>query len=226
MVIISTYLPRERAQKVGLEKLSEYELIALVFRTGTAKKDVLSVSKELLKGIEGIEGLGTVTLAKLCQYSGVGESKAYSLLAGLELGKRLFQVSVRGNSYQLTSPKDCVGYFSKEFKFYQQECFVVVFLSTKNRVIGYKEVYRGGLNAVNVHPREIFKAAIEVAAASIILFHNHPSGDPNPSKADFEATDMLIKAAKIIGIPILDHVVVAGDAYVSFRELGYFEKCC
>lgn len=218
------YLPRERARKHGLHNLSDYELVALVFRTGMIKQDVLTCSKELLKDIKGLAALGDISVQRLCEFPGIGESKAYALLAGIELGKRIYQYEKGSEVMQLRTPNDCVLYFSKEFKFYHHESFVVIFLNTKNMVIGYREVYKGGLNTINVHPREIFRAAIEYAAAAIILVHNHPSGDPKPSKADIETTKVIAEAGTMVGIPVLDHLIIGAERYCSMKESGYFDE--
>ena len=215
------YLPRERLRQKGVEVLSDYELLALLFRTGTKEQDVLEMSKNVLKDIGGCDGLGAgVSLQRLCTIRGIGEGKASAILAAIELGKRVYQSSNKKSIFQITNPADCFGYFKAELKYLKQEVFIVVLLDTKNQIIRWREVYRGGLQNVEVHPREIFKAALEVSAAGMILIHNHPSGDPVPSRADIHTTKILVAAGELMGVPILDHIIIAGETYKSLKASG------
>lgn len=214
------YLPRERAKMKGIGVLSDYELLALIFRTGTTKKDVLEISKDVLKHVKTLSNLATVTRSKLCEVEGIGDSKALGLLASIELGKRIYQNQSESVLLQISSPSDCVSYFNTELKFNHQEVFIVIFLNAKNNVLSYEEIYKGGLTTIQIHPREVFRAAIEQSAAGIILLHNHPSGDPTPSTADIETTKILIEAGEIIGVPILDHIIIGRDSYESLKSYG------
>lgn len=218
MIVI--YLPRERAREKGIHVLSDYELLALVFRTGTKNRDVLDVAKDILKYIGGIEGLGHATCEKLCCVPGVGESKAYSLLACVEISKRIYQSEKSRDLFQIASPDDCYSFFQAELKFLKQEVFIVILLNAKNQIIEYREIYRGGLHHVEVHPREIFKVALEVSAAGIILLHNHPSGDATPSQADLLTTRILIENGEMIGVPIIDHIIIGNETFASLKAMG------
>lgn len=214
----TTYLPRERARTKGVQILTDYELLALILRTGAPNQDVLMCAKEVLIQHGNVTQLGATTMKRLCKTNGIGESKALAILAAIELGKRVYQHAVLNEDIQVGSPLDCVNYFCQEFRFYQQEVFVVILLNTKNKIINYHEVYKGGLHDVVVHPREIFHYAIEASAAAIILAHNHPSGDPKPSQADIETTSKICEAGLILGIPVLDHVIIGHDSYYSLKE--------
>jgi len=217
-----SYLPRERAQKVGVKMLADYELLALLLGTGSKNRDVLECAKAVLQQFGTVQEIGKASMQQLEKIQGIGMSKAISILAAIELGRRTYKTRDQ-NVVSITSPRDCVAFFEKDFSFHYQECFMCLFLNTKNQVIIHKEIYRGGLHTINVHPREIFRSAIEVSAAALILIHNHPSGDPNPSAADIQTTKNLLVAADTIGIPILDHVIIGEGEFVSLKEKGYAE---
>jgi DNA repair protein radc len=217
------YLPRERANKFGISALSDYELIALLFRTGSKQKDVISCAKEVLGEIGDIKELGNVSAQRLCSIDGVGKSKAYALLAAVEIAKRMQQANTKLIGKKLSTPTSCVEYFYEELKFRHQESLYAIFLTAKNYVISYKEIFRGGLHAISVHPREIFRAAVENSAAAIIVLHNHPSGNTEPSDADFEATKAILNAGNVVGIPLLDHLIIGKNNFYSFREAGYIK---
>lgn len=216
----ATYLPRERVKKDGIHVLSDYELLALILKTGSKGIDVIACAKNVLEHIEGIRHLGHATIERLCHVNGIGESKAIALLAAIELGKRVMQAKYDIIMQTISNPIECVEYFCQEFKYAYQERLVTIFLNTKNQVLNHKEIFRGGLQDVVVHPREIFRMAVEISAASIILLHNHPSGDPKPSAADIQATNTLVQAGSIMGIPIIDHIIIAGDDFCSLKQIG------
>jgi len=216
------YLPRERAQLVGLKALADYELLAIILRTGIKGRDVLACARDLLETVQTVQGLLQYSSQQLEALPGLGASKAITLLAAIELGRRVYQTQA-DNKRQIKSPEDCVAYFNHEFVFDHQESFVCLFLNAKNQAIGHKEIYRGGLQTIIVHPREVFRAAIEVSAAAIILVHNHPSGDSGPSRSDLQTTRELLNAAKIVEIPILDHIILGKREHTSLKEEAYVD---
>jgi len=218
------YFPRERAQIVGVKALADYELLAILLRTGVKGKDVLECAKTLLQKSVSLQNLVQYSIPQLEKVSGVGPSKAITILAAIELGRRVYKTQ-DDTKFQITCPYDCVAYFNHEFVFYYQEAFVCLLLNGRNQVIGHKEIYRGGLQTIIVHPREVFRSAIEVSAAAIILVHNHPSGDSGPSVADLKTTRELLDAAKIVGIPILDHIILGKAEYTSLKEDAYVDFC-
>lgn len=215
-----TYLPRERAKIVGIKALADYELLAILLRTGIKGKDVLECAKMMLHACGNVQAIGGLSIQQLEKMAGVGASKAIGILAAIELGRRVHK-ETNEQLFTITCPEDCVTYFNYDFVFQYQESFLCLLLNVKNQVIAHKEIYRGGLQTILVHPREVFRAAIEVSAAALILLHNHPSGNAEPSQADLQTTNELLAAADIIGIPILDHIIIGKGEYVSLKERQY-----
>lgn len=169
--------PRERLLKDGPDALSNQELIAILLRTGTKLESVLQLSARLLQHFEGLRGLKEATIEELKEVKGIGVTKAIEIMATLEMGKRVNRLQYN-DRYAIRSPKDGAQYVMEEMRFLSQEHFVCLYLNTKNQVIHQKTVFIGSLNASIVHPREVYKEALKRSAASIICFHNHPSGDP------------------------------------------------
>lgn len=212
--------PRERLLKEGAQTLSNQELIAIILRTGTVNESVLQVSQRLLRQFEGLKLLKDASVEELTKIKGIGKAKAVQLMASIELGKRFGRLNM-DETYTIHSPEDGANYVMEDMRFLQQEHFVSLYLDTKNKVIHKQTVFVGSLNASIVHPREVFKEGLRRSAASIICFHNHPSGDPTPSREDIEVTKRLVEAGKIIGIDVLDHIVIGDRNYVSLKEKGY-----
>lgn len=212
--------PRERLLKEGAQTLSNQELIAIILRTGTVNESVLQVSQRLLRQFEGLKLLKDASVEELTKIKGIGKAKAVQLMASIELGKRFGRLNM-DETYTIHSPEDGANYVMEDMRFLQQEHFVSLYLDTKNKVIHKQTVFVGSLNASIVHPREVFKEGLRRSAASIICFHNHPSGDPTPSREDIEVTKRLVEAGKIIGIDVLDHIVIGDRSYVSLKEKGY-----
>ncbi|NLW59094.1 MAG: DNA repair protein RadC [Firmicutes bacterium] len=211
--------PRERLAKYGAESLSTIELMAIVLRTGTAHLSVLEVAKLLLAKFESLPNLAAASLQELCTVRGVGKTKAIQLLAAFELGKRL-QTTRLTEDQPLSSPQEVAGFLMPRLRFLDQEHFLTLHLNTKNRLLGTETISVGTLDASLVHPREVFKAAIRQSSASLILAHNHPSGDPRPSKEDIKLTHRLKESGELLGIPILDHVIIGDNKYFSMKEEG------
>lgn len=212
--------PRERLLKYGEDKLSNNELIALLIGSGNKHDSAIDLANRVLMNFEGLKLLRDATIEELMAIKGIGEAKGITLLAALELGKRIH--TYRSNDrVSIKSPADGAKYVMDEMKHLQQEHLVTLFLNTKNQVIHQQTIFIGSLNSSIVHPREIYKEAIKRSAAAIICVHNHPSGDPTPSKEDIQVTRRLVETGKIVGIELLDHLIIGHNSYVSLKEKGY-----
>lgn len=212
--------PRERFMNFGPESLSNQELLAILLRTGTKEESVLQLANRILIHFDGLRMLKGATLSELTSIKGIGKAKAIQILSAIELGNRISNSSFE-DRYVIRSPEDGAKYVMNDMRFLTQEHFVCIYLNTKNQVLHKKTVFIGSLNASIVHPREVFKEALRHSAASVICFHNHPSGDPGPSKEDIEVTRRLVEAGKIIGIELLDHLIIGENKFVSLKEKGY-----
>lgn len=211
--------PRERLLQFGAEALSNAELLAILIRTGTISESAVKLADKVLAAAGDLRNLVDLTVEQLETIKGIGKAKALQLKAGIELGRRLSRSGLQDMPL-IKSPKDAADLVSDELKYLQKEHFVVLFLNTKNRVIGKETLSIGSLNASIVHPREVFRSAIQRSSASIICAHNHPSGDPAPSPEDIEVTRRLRDAGQLIGITMLDHLIIADQSFVSMKELG------
>lgn len=211
--------PRERLQRVGAEALADAELVALVLRTGGRDGDSLNAAHLLLARLGGLRPLAHASTRELCGATGIGPAKAASLHAALELGRRVAAHTLRPGD-AVRAPADLYRHFAARLRDARHEQFLVVLLDGRHRVLRTETVSRGTLTASLVHPREVFRPAIREAAAAIALVHNHPSGDPTPSREDREITARLARAGELLGIRIVDHVVVAEGGYHSLREDG------
>ena len=211
--------PREKMKERGAQALGNSELLAILLRTGTAAESALRLAENLLDRAGGLAGLGHATLEEVEQVRGIGEAKAVTLLAALELGRRLASLAPL-DRMAVRTPDDVAALLLPRFRYESRESFVAVLLSTKNHVLKTPVISVGSLNASIVHPRELFREAINASAAAVIVAHNHPSGDPTPSPEDVSLTRKLVEAGKILDIPVLDHVVLGDGKYVSFKEKG------
>ena len=209
--------PGERLLRLGVERLADSELLALIFRTGSRKASSLELSERLITSCGGIEAVATSSLSELQISPGIGPAKAASVLASVEFGRRLATRSLeRGD--RISSPRDVYRHFHQRMRSRRQEYFVVLLLDGRNRVIRECAISQGTLTASLVHPREAFRSAIRSAAAALVLVHNHPSGDPTPSAEDLSVTHRLVEVGEIVGIRVVDHVVVADRGFYSFQE--------
>ncbi len=212
--------PRERLLLEGATYLSNAELLAILLRTGSKGQSALAIAQTLLKQVRGLKFLNEITIEELVSIQGIGESKAVQLLASIELGKRITKAShIKQDA--ILSPEDCVSFLSADMKHLTQEHFVVLFLDTKNYIMGQKTIFIGSLNKAIVHPREVFKEAIKRSSASVICAHNHPSGDATPSQQDIQLTHRLYEAGELIGIRLLDHLIIGDNQFTSLKEKGY-----
>ncbi|HZG71041.1 MAG TPA: DNA repair protein RadC [Chondromyces sp.] len=212
--------PRERMIHNGPQSLSNHELLAIILRTGSKKESVLQLANRLLKNFEGLRLLKDASIEEITSIKGIGQAKAVQIMAALELGRRISNLKY-DDRYIIRSPEDGANYVMEEMRFLSQEHFVCLYLNTKNQVLHKQTVFIGSLNASIVHPREVFKEAFRRSAASIICAHNHPSGDPSPSREDIEVTKRLSECGKLIGIELLDHLIIGEKKYVSLKEKGY-----
>ncbi|WP_432664228.1 DNA repair protein RadC [Wukongibacter baidiensis] len=210
--------PRERLVRYGSHTLSNSELLAILLRTGSKEKSALELASTVLShDKKGIRFLANCTVEELREIKGIGESKACQIIAAVELGNRL-SMSQLELKKTIKSPKDVIDIFINDMRFLEKEHFKVVFLNTKNEIIAFETISIGSLNASIVHPREVFNRAIKKSSAAVILLHNHPSGNPEPSKEDINITRRLIEAGKIIGIEVLDHIIIGDGDYFSLKE--------
>lgn len=212
--------PRERLLKRGAAHLSNQELLAILLGSGTREEPVTALSHRVLMHFEGLKLLGDATIEELMAIKGIGSAKGVLLLSAIELGKRMHQYRP-DDSYVIRSPEDGADYIMEEMRSLNQEHFVALFLNTKNQIIHRQTIFIGSLNASIVHPREVFREAVKRSAASIIVAHNHPSGDPSPSQEDIHVTRRLSESGKMIGIELLDHLVIGNRKFVSLKEKGY-----
>jgi DNA repair protein RadC len=202
----------------GPQSLTDAELIAILLRTGTKGNSVINVAQGLLAAHKNLAVLTGKTLSALMQTPGIGKDKAVTLMAAFELSRRILSQSKWMSDKKITSPQDVADIFIPLLSDEVKEQFIVVCLSSANKIIKYEIISVGNLNSSVVHPREIFKTAIENNSASIILMHNHPSGSPEPSQADIGITRKIVEAGKMMDIPVFDHIIIAGNTFFSFVE--------
>lgn len=210
--------PREKLLEKGAQALSNAELLAILLRTGTKNIPVNRLAEQLLAKYE-LAGLASISPPELSKTTGIGLVKAVTLVAGIELGRRLSQREP-GQRPIIRSPQDAADLVMSELRYQTKEHFMALLLSTKNHVIARAIISVGSLNASIVHPRELFREAISYSAAAVILVHNHPSGDPTPSQEDISLTKQLVEAGNLLTISVLDHVIIGDGKYVSFKEKG------
>jgi len=218
----ATDRPRERLKAVGAAYLSDAELLAILLRVGIKGENVSDLSRRLLSQCGGLTGLASVEFSQLAGERGMGEAKACTVLAALEIGRRLLKENPELRK-SITSPDDLSDLLILDMAHLEQEHLRVVHLNTKYQLITMVDVYRGSLNSAPVRAADVFKAAVRINAASIILAHNHPSGDPTPSPQDAHTTEQLVEAGRLLDIEVLDHLVIGRASYVSMRKrrLGF-----
>jgi DNA repair protein RadC len=218
--IPSSDRPRERLWAHGPAALTTAELLAIVLSTGGAGQDVLQVARQLLAVSDGsLRRLAQRPSAELLRSRGIGPTKAGRLIAAFELGARASREE-RPPVQRIREPEDVLRLFGSRLRDLQVEEFHLVALDSQSQVLRDVLITRGLLNSSLVHPREVFRAAIAEAAAGIIVVHNHPSGDPTPSAEDRAATKQLVSAGRLLDVPVYDHVIIAGDRFVSFASAG------
>jgi len=211
--------PRERLLKHGPSVCSAAELLAIQIRTGTPERSALGLGEQLLSQFHGLRGVSCATIEELSQVKGMGEVKAIQIAAAIELGKRIMLFSEEARP-TIHSPQDVANLLMPELRDVKKEHFRSLLLDTKNRVQRMITVSIGILDSSLVHPREVFKDAIQASAAAIIVAHNHPSGDPTPSAEDRRVTQRLAEAGQLLGIELLDHIIIGDNRWVSLKERG------
>ena len=219
--------PRERLAASGADSLANSDLIAILLRTGLQGKSALVIGQELLAKFQTLDRLSQASVKELCAVKGIGRDKAVTLKAAFTLARRM-AAEIRTEAPLMDSPENIAGLLREEARGYDVEHFVVLLLNTRRRLIRIEHVSQGTLDALHIHPREVFKHAIAGNAAAIVMVHNHPSGDPTPSEADIKVTRDMIRAGQLLKIDVLDHVILGlktterARDFVSLRELGYF----
>lgn len=213
--------PREKMQKSGADSLSDAELLALIIRTGdhSSQQSAIDLGRNLLQTFGDLRRLSGATLNEICTVKGAGPAKAASVLAALSMAKRVNTDRLESLE-RFTAPSQIFNHFHYRFRDRRREYFVVLLLDGKNRIILEEQISEGSLNQSIVHPREVFSRGVKESAAAVILVHNHPSGDPAPSREDREITRRLKEAGDILGIRVLDHIVIGDGSYFSFVEQG------
>lgn len=210
-------LPRERIQFLGEANLSDQELLAILLRTGTSKTSVLELSGQILKHFVTLENLRRASIEELMNISGIGLTKAIEIRAMIELGKRIKTIE-RSRSGQVTGAKQFANILIDEMSDFDQEHLLAVYLDGKNKIIKKKTIFVGTVNSSTANPREILHFAVKTMSASILVAHNHPSGDPKPSDADLLFTQKIATACDVIGIQFIDHLIIGNECYFSFQE--------
>jgi len=211
--------PRERLAHAGEGALSTTELLAIILRTGVGGESVLDMARRLISRYDGLAGLARASYAELCAEKGLGKAKTAQLKAALELGRRMLLVAPE-DRFAVRSPADVAQLMMAEMSHLVQEHFRVLYLDTRNQLLGSETVYVGSLNASHIRVGEVFRDAIKRNCAAIIVVHNHPSGDPTPSPEDVEVTRQLVAAGNLLDIEVLDHLVIGQQRFVSLRERG------
>lgn len=210
--------PRERLINYGVENLSNEELLAIIFKTGTKGESAKDLGVKVLSKIDNIKKLNDINLEFLKNIKGIGMSKSCDLLAAIELGKRINREVDTIKNVKLTSSDLVYKYYKDKIGDKLQEYFYAIYLDSGKKVIGDKLLFIGTVNYSLVHPREIFKEAYLLGASAIICIHNHPGGNPLPSKQDYDITKNLVEASKILGVKFLDHIIITKKNYYSFLE--------
>ena len=214
--------PREKVLRQGAGSLSDAELIALIFHSGTRTKNgpvsAVQLGRTLLREYGSLAGLARRDVRELMRVTGVGPAKAVQLLAAFEIGRRIESQQHQGERIQVCSPEDVAGVYIPQMRDLTREVFKIALLNTANIIIGDYTVSEGGLAASIVEPRAVFRKAMLENAAAVICLHNHPSGNPEPSREDIRITRQLVEAGKLMGIPVHDHLIIAGNTYTSMAE--------
>jgi DNA repair protein RadC len=215
--------PRERLLRRGAESMSDAQLIAIILRTGGHGKSAMDAAMELIDAFGGLRELEQASISEICALKGLGTAKAAQLKAALELGRRvLADTAKRGPAF--SAGKDVYEYFHPRFVCLKKEVFHCAMLDVKNRLIRDSRISEGTLTSSLIHPREAFREAIKEAAVSVIFVHNHPSGDPHPSREDITITGRLESAGETVGIKVLDHIIIGDGQYISMLEKGYLKN--
>ncbi len=211
--------PREKLMRYGADALTDAELLAILLRTGTKKMNVIETARALLYHFGGLHHLIKKDWNELDVIPGIAQVKAVTLEAAFELARR-GESAALGEEIKMNNPDQTVAFFGPKMRHLTKEIFIVVFLNNMKVMTGYKKISMGGSNATIVEPAEVMRQAILHQANSLILLHNHPSGNTNPSNADIQITKRIAGSGKLLGIPVNDHIIIAGHKFVSFHNEG------
>jgi DNA repair protein RadC len=211
--------PRERLKQSGAASLSNGELLAIILRTGTHAENVLGLANRLLVRFSGLPGLSRASFNELCNEHGVGQAKAAQIKAAMELGRRSASAHLEEKT-TIRSPQDAASLVMSDMGTLQQEHLRVMLLNSKNHLISIHEVYKGNVNASTIRTSELFHNAVRENCPAVIVIHNHPSGEPEPSNDDIIATEHMVKGGKALDIEVLDHIIIGNQKFVSLKERG------
>jgi len=215
-----TERPREKMLMEGAQTLSNAELIGIILSSGTQNQTAIDLGRAILcQNNEGLSFLRNCNMQELMEIRGIGPAKAAQIVAAAELGKRI-SVTGRDSKYKIKCPDDISRLVMEDLRYLKKEVFNILLLNTKHEVISVENISVGSLNASIVHPREVFQPAIRKSSSAIILVHNHPSGDPTPSREDHNITKRLIDSGNLLGISVLDHVIIGDNVFTSLREMN------
>lgn len=209
--------PRERLLERGADGLSDAQLVAIVLRTGRKRQSAVELATRILSEFGDLRGVAQASTTELCRIDGIGPAKAAQLKAAQELGRRVASAPLRVGT-PIESSAAVFEHFGPLLKGLKQERFVGLYLDGKHRIVSERTISEGSLTASLVHPREAFAPAVRASAAAVIFLHNHPSGDEAPSREDRELTSRLAACGRLLGIPMLDHIVIGADRYFSFAD--------
>ncbi len=216
--------PYEKCERFGAENLTEIELLAILLRTGTKGENSIGLARRILYpeiGDKGVLSLRHWTFERLLQVKGIGKVKAVQILCICELARRISKACA-GPGLQFDAPDTIARYYMEDLRYQKQESMKLLLLNTRARLIGETDISKGTVNSAVISPRELFVEALQKDAVSIILLHNHPSGDPTPSREDILVTKRVYEAGRMIGVELLDHIIIGNNCYSSMRELGIF----
>lgn len=211
--------PRERLAQYGPNALSNAELLGILLRVGMPGENAVQIGSRLLQTFGGLKGIHKASFDEVCEEHGIGPAKAAQIKAAVELGRRLSQISDDARP-SIHSPRDAADLVKYEMSVLEQEDLRVILLDTRNYVVEIVDLYRGTMNSSQVRVGEIFRDAVRKNAASIIVVHNHPSGDPSPSPEDVTVTKAICEAGELLDIDVLDHLIIGGNEFVSMKERG------
>lgn len=215
--------PRERLLRDGPEALSDAQLLAILLRVGRVNSSAVDVAMELLRQLDGLQGLANRGVEELCGIPGIGPAKTAQLKAAIELGKRVLATPLSTGT-QIASSADLFHHYYPRLRDLRHEVFKIVLVDAKHAIIRDATVSEGSLTLSIVHPREVFNLAVRESAAAVIFVHNHPSGDPSPSEEDRTLTARLVEAGELLGIQVLDHLIIGDGQYVSFADRGWLRR--
>jgi DNA repair protein RadC len=209
--------PRERLIKVGPGNLSDVELLSVIISRGTKGMPVREIAQRLMNQFRTFGEVSRASVEELMRVPGIGQAKACQIVAAFEFARRADDTPYTKERSDMSNPEDVARFARSRVKEPRKECFLCVYLDSRNRLVGTTDVSVGCLDTTLAHPREVFEKAIRASAAAVIVVHNHPSGDPTPSDDDIRLTRRLVEAGKILGIRVHDHIIVAGNSHYSFR---------